>query len=140
MPGYTWLKILSKSIDAFKKDKNEKDNKKRVVEILSFLLEQNCHMHVYKGEWFTELALIEMYHHKNIEASASTIIKALKTENLTQVDKVNLMERASKIVKKKNGIKITTKHSINEILDSHAHYMPKYEAASIIVHAIAMPR
>ncbi|KAK9307123.1 hypothetical protein QLX08_002448 [Tetragonisca angustula] len=139
MPGYTWLKILSKSIDAFKKDKNEKDNKKRVVEILSFLLEQNCHMHVYKGEWFTELALIEMYHHKNIEASASTIIKALKTENLTQVDKVNLMERASKIVKKKNGIKITTKHSINEILDSHAHYMPKYEAASIIVHAIAMP-
>ncbi|KAF3426184.1 hypothetical protein E2986_03283 [Frieseomelitta varia] len=139
MSGYIWLKILSKSIDAFKKDKNEKDNKKRVVEILSFLLEQNCHMHVYKGEWFTELALIEMHHHKNIEASASTIIKALKTENLTQVDKVNLMERASKIVKKKNGIKITTKHSINEILDSHAHYMPKYEAASIIVHAIAMP-
>ncbi|CAD1470795.1 unnamed protein product, partial [Heterotrigona itama] len=139
MPGYIWLKILSASICAFKKDENEKNNRKRMVEILSFLLEQNCHMHVHKGEWFAELALIEMHHHKDIEASASIIIKALKTENLTQVDKVSLIERASKIVKKKNGIEITTKHSLSEILDSHVHYMPKYEAASIIVHATAMP-
>lgn len=140
MLGYIWLKVLTASICAFKKDMNKNNNKKRLVEILSFLLEQNCHMHLYKGKWFTELALIEMCHLKDIEASAFTIIKALKTENLTQVDKINLMERANKILKKKNGIEISTKHSVSEILDNHAHYMPKYEAASIIVHSTVMPK
>lgn len=135
MPGYIWLKILSKCIEAFKKNKD----KKRVVEILSFLLKQNCHMLSYKGKWYEELALIEMHHHKNIEISASIIIQALNTENLTQVDKVILIDRANKIVKKKI-IKSITKTTINKILDDNILHMPKYKPTSIIINATLMPR
>lgn len=135
MPGYIWLKILSKCIEAFKKNKD----KKRVVEILSFLLKQNCHMLSYKGKWYEELALIEMHHHKNIEISASIIIQALNTENLTQVDKVILIDRANKIVKKKI-IKSITKTTINKILDDNILHMPKYKPTSIIINATVMPR
>lgn len=135
MPGYIWLKILSKCIEAFKKNRD----KKRVVEILSFLLKQNCHMLSHKGKWYEELALIEMYHHKNIEISASIIIQALNTENLTQVDKVNLIDRANKIVKKKI-IKSITKTTVNKILDDYIPHMPKYKPTSIIINATVMPR
>lgn len=135
MPGYIWLKILSKCIEAFKKNKD----KKRVIEILSFLLKQNCHMLSYKGKWYEELALIEMHHHKNIEISASIIIQALNTENLTQVDKVILIDRANKIVKKK-VIKSITKTTINKILDDNILHMPKYKPTSIIINATVMPR
>lgn len=136
MPGYTWIKILSTSIEAFKKDKD----KTQVVEILLFLLEQNCHMYMHKGKWYNELVSIEMYYHKNIETSASFIIKALNVENLTQVDKINLMERAKKILKKKVGIKPITKANVNKALDNHIHNMPKYEPVSITIDATGMQR
>ncbi|OAD55379.1 Fanconi-associated nuclease 1 [Eufriesea mexicana] len=136
MPGYTWMKILSTSIEAFKKDKD----KTRVVEILLFLLEQNCHMNMNKGKWYNELVSIEMYYHKNIETSASFITKALNIENLTQVDKINLMERAKKILKKKVAIKPVTKVNVNKALANHIHNMPKYEPVSITIDATGMQR
>ncbi|XP_034191993.2 fanconi-associated nuclease 1 isoform X1 [Osmia lignaria lignaria] len=135
MPVYVWLKILSVCIDAFKKDKD----KTQVVEVLHFLLEHDYYIHTKKGKWYAELALIEMYHHKNLEASASVIMKALSTEHLTRVDKVDLIERAQRILKKKTGLKPITKLNMNKTLDEHIHQMPKYDAASNIISAVLMP-
>lgn len=156
MPAFVWMKILSLSIEAFKKnkDKEPKDgengdgtnkNKKRVVEILLFLLEQNCYMHTCKGKWYDELALIEMHHHKDIETCVSIIIKALNTENITQIDKINLMKRARKIVKKKDGIKPSTRDTLNKILGNHCIsedvIAPMfYQSRSITIYATEMPR
>lgn len=135
MPLYVWLKILSVCIDAFKKDKD----KTRVVEVLRFLLEHDYYIHTKKGEWYAELALIEMYHHKNLEASASVIMEALSTEHLTRVDKVDLIERANRILKKKTGLEPTTKLNMSKTLNEHIHHMPKYEAASNVISAVLMP-
>ena len=49
-----------------------------------------------KGKWYDELALIEMYHHKDLEACASIIIKALNTENITQTDKIKSYKKSKK--------------------------------------------
>ncbi|XP_053998115.1 fanconi-associated nuclease 1-like [Hylaeus anthracinus] len=136
MPGYVWLKILSKCIDAFKKDKD----KKRVIEILNFLIEQNCHMSRSKGRWYNELALIKMVHYKDVEASASIIIQALGTQNLSRVDKVELLERANKIYKRKTGVKSLTKFNINEVLNDHNDQMPKYKTPSNTINASMMPK
>ncbi|XP_060828219.1 fanconi-associated nuclease 1-like [Bombus pascuorum] len=155
MPAFVWMKILSISIEAFKKDKDKeaKDgkngdgtnkNKKRVVEILLFLLEQNCYMDECKGKWYDELALIEMYHHKDLEACASIIIKALNTENITQTDKINLIKRARKIVKKKDGIKPSTRDTLNKILGNHRILEDVsamfYQNMSVTIYAAEMPR
>lgn len=151
MPAFLWMKILSISIEAFKKDtdKEAKDgkngdgtnkNKKRVVEILSFLLEQNCYMQTCKGKWYDELALIEMYHHKDIETCASIIIKALNTENITQIDRINLMKRARKIVNKKNGIKPNTRDTLNKILYNHSISEDVISPMSVTTFATEMPR
>lgn len=156
MPAFVWMKILSISIEAFKKDKDKKakdgkngdgtnKDKKQVVEILLFLLEQNCYMHTYKGKWYDELALIEMYHHKDIETCASIIIKALNTENITQIDKINLMKRARKIVKKKDGIKPSTRDTLNKILGDHCILEDVispmfYQSKSVTIYATEMPR
>lgn len=136
MPGYIWLKILSKCIDAFKKNKD----KERVVEILNFLLEQDCHMCMNKGKWYNELALIKMFHHKDVETSALIIMQALETKNLSRVDKIELLERANKICKRKTGVKPLTKTSINKVLDNCIHQMPKYKTAYITINASTMSK
>ncbi|XP_076763622.1 fanconi-associated nuclease 1 [Xylocopa sonorina] len=138
-PAYTWLKILSKSVDAFKKTKDAEDTN-RAVEILKFLLNQDCYLHSYKGEWYAELALIEMFRHKTLETSASTVLKALNEENFTRVDKVNLMERARKIFKRKTGVNASTKAAIDEALQNNISYTPKYKTASVTIDGILMPR
>ena len=135
MPGYIWLKILWQSVDAFKKDKD----KNRAVEALNFLLEQDCHMHARKGKWYSELALIKMFHFKDAEASALITKQALKAGNLTQVDKIDLIERAKKILKKKTGVKSYTKMEISTVLNDHIYEMPTYEAASNTIDALLMP-
>lgn len=135
MPGYVWLKILSQSIDAFKKDKD----KNRAVEALNFLLEQDCHVLTRKGKWYNELALIKMFHFKDAEASALITKQALKSKILTQVDKIDLIERAKKILKKKTGVKPYTKMEISTVLNDHIYEMPTYEAASNTIDALLMP-
>ncbi|KZC05801.1 Fanconi-associated nuclease 1 [Dufourea novaeangliae] len=136
MPGYVWLKILSKTIDAFKKDAD----KSRVVKILHLLLNQECHTHTYKGRWYCELARIKMFHYKDSDTSALITIKALNTENLSRVDKVDLINRGNMILRRKTGVKSDTKVNIKKVLDDHICQMPRYEAASNIIDASAMPR
>ncbi|CAK9798882.1 Fanconi-associated nuclease 1 [Anthophora plagiata] len=135
IPVYVWLKILSKCVDAFKKSAN----KKRVVEVLKMLLRQNCSMYENKGKWYTELAQIEMYYNKNVIKTASIITKALNTETLTQVDKVNLIERMNKILEKKTQLKSVQRVSINETLKNHIHEMPKYKIPISTITGLSMP-
>ncbi|XP_012139880.1 fanconi-associated nuclease 1 isoform X2 [Megachile rotundata] len=134
LPVYVWFKILSLCVDAFKKDAD----KTQVVKVLRFLLEQDCCMHTKKGEWYCELALTEMHHNKNIEASALIIIEAL-SKDLTQVDIVQLIERAKRIAKKKTGLNPTIKFDINKILDEHSHQMPEHENKTNVISAALMP-
>lgn len=105
MPGYLWLKILSKSINAFKK---VKETLPFAIEILHKLINQNFYMQRKKEAWYAELALIEMYHNRNLEASAKITLESLKMENLSEVGTAELVERAKKLVKRKTGISNTT--------------------------------
>ncbi|XP_047357457.1 fanconi-associated nuclease 1-like isoform X1 [Vespa velutina] len=113
MPGYLWLKILSKSIDAFKK---VKETLPFAIEILHKLINQNFYMQRKKETWYAELALIEMHHNKNLEASAKITLKSLKIETLSEVGTAELLERAKKLVKRKNGISNTTSTNIKTTL------------------------
>ncbi|KAG5310603.1 FAN1 nuclease, partial [Acromyrmex insinuator] len=115
MPGYVWLKVLSKSIDAFKKSK---ETLSQAIEFLLILIEQNCHMKHRKGQWYSELIKIEMFHRKNFEASFMFLSKAILCENLSEVDEFNLLDRANKIYKRKSGIEKRTKNSIKIMLDT----------------------
>ncbi|XP_018350909.1 PREDICTED: fanconi-associated nuclease 1-like isoform X2 [Trachymyrmex septentrionalis] len=115
MPGYIWLKVLSKSIDAFKKSK---ETLSQAIQFLLILIEQNCHMKHRKGEWYNELIKIEMFHKKNFEASFMFLSQAMLCENLTEVDEFNLFDRAKKIDKRKSGIEKRTKNSVKIMLNS----------------------
>ncbi|KAG5329838.1 FAN1 nuclease, partial [Acromyrmex charruanus] len=115
MPGYVWLKVLSKSIDAFKKSK---ETLSQAIKFLLILIEQNCHMKHRKGQWYSELIKIEMFHRKNFEASFMFLSKAILCENLSEVDEFNLLDRANKIYKRKSGIEKRTKNSIKIMLDT----------------------
>ncbi|XP_031832687.1 fanconi-associated nuclease 1 isoform X2 [Nomia melanderi] len=135
MPGYVWLKILSKSVDAFKKC----ENKTRAVEILKFLLEQDCHMHTRKGKWYCELALITMHHQKDVESTALIIMKALNNEHLSQVDIEDLIGRAKKIQKKKKGIQPDTKKNISEMIDYHIDQLSTFTPTFNTIYASTSP-
>ncbi|KYM87539.1 Fanconi-associated nuclease 1 [Atta colombica] len=115
MPGYIWLKVLSKSIDAFKKSK---ETLSQAIKFLLILIEQNCHMKHRKGQWYSELIKIEMFHRKNFEASFMFLSKAMLCENLTEVDEFNLLDRAKKIYKRKSGIEEKTKNSVKIMLNT----------------------
>lgn len=137
MPGYVWLKILSASVAAFKKN----SDKQRVVEILHCLVTQNCHRHAYKGRCYTELALIQMHHLRDIESTARIIERALnETEHLTQVDKLCLLERATKIVNRKTGVKPITKGLMEQVLSDHNSELLRYDAPKKIINAMPMPQ
>lgn len=113
MPGYLWLKILSKSIDAFKK---VKESLPFAVEILHKLINQNFYMQSKKEMWYSELAMIEMYHNKNLEASAKITLQSLKIETLSEVGTAELLERAQKLCKRKTGISGTTLTNVKTTL------------------------
>ncbi|XP_018370527.1 PREDICTED: fanconi-associated nuclease 1-like isoform X2 [Trachymyrmex cornetzi] len=115
MPGYIWLKVLSKSINAFKKSK---ETMSQAIKFLRILIEQNCHMKHRKGQWYSELIKIEMFHRRDFEASFMFLSKAMLCENLTKVDKYDLWDRAKKIDKRKSGIEKTTKDSVKTMLDT----------------------
>ncbi|KAK2577223.1 hypothetical protein KPH14_003369 [Odynerus spinipes] len=114
MPGYLWLKTLSKSIDAFKKVKLMLPF---TIQILHTLIKQNCHMQSKKGTWYAELALIEMHHNKDLEASAKVVLESLKVENLSEFGTAEILERAKKLVKRKH-LNNTTLNSIQTMLKS----------------------
>lgn len=101
MPGYVWLKVLHKSIDAFKKSK---DTLPKAIEYLNTLIRQDCHMKHRKGQWYVELIKIEMFHRKHLDDSVTLLSDAITYKDLTEVDKLDLLERAEKLAKRKSGI------------------------------------
>lgn len=115
MPGYVWLKVLSKSIDAFKKTK---EMMPFAIEFLQMLINQDIHMKSRKGQWYSELIKIEMYHKKNLEASVTLLSEAISYKNLTEVDRLDLFDRAKMIVKRKSGIRECTKNIVQNMLDN----------------------
>ncbi|XP_018306872.1 fanconi-associated nuclease 1 isoform X2 [Mycetomoellerius zeteki] len=115
MPGYIWLKVLRKSIDAFKKSK---ETLSQAIKFLRILIEQNCHMKHRKGQCFNELIKIEMFHRKNLKASFIFLSEAVLYENLTEVDEFDLLDRAKKIYKRKSGIEKTIKDEVKIILNT----------------------
>lgn len=115
MPGYLWLKVLSKSVDAFKKTT---ETMPRAVKFLRTLIDQDCHMKSRKGSWFNELIKIEMYHMKNLDASVALLLDAASHESLTKVDRLDLLDRAEMLVKRKTGINKCTKATVKHILDN----------------------
>lgn len=114
MPGYMWLKVLYKSIDAFKKTK---ETMPLAVEFLRMLINQDCHMKHRKGQWYSELIKIEMYHKKDFEASITLLSDAMTCESLTEVDRLDLLDRAKMIGKRKSGISEYSKVTVKDMLD-----------------------
>lgn len=135
MPGYVWLKILSKSIDAFKRKKDMD----RVEKILNFLIQQNCHMQNYKGMWYCELALVKMHHRKDIDSSALVTITALNCEHISQVDKIDLLQRAKQILNRKKGVEKETKIQMNKVLNDHCHLISTFDTQAVIFGSV-MPK
>lgn len=114
IPGYTWLKVLYKSIDAFKKTK---ETMPLAIKFLRMLIDQNCHMKFRKGQWYSELIKIEMYHKRNLETSVALLSEAMTYESLTEVDRLDLLDRAERIVKRKSGISEHARNAVKHILD-----------------------
>lgn len=118
MPGYMWIKVLYKSIDAFKKTK---ETMPLAIEFLQILIDQDCHMKYRKGKWYNELIKIEMNYKKNLETSVALLSEAMTYESLTEVDKLDLLDRAEMIVKRKSGLsehaRITVKHMLDNVFN-----------------------
>jgi hypothetical protein len=114
-PGYLWLKVLAKSIDAFKKTK---ETIPLAIEFLQMLINQNCHMKYRKGQWYSELIKIEMHHRKNLDASVALLSNAITYGSLTEVDRLDLKDKAERIAKRKSGISKSTKDSVKHMLDN----------------------
>ncbi|EZA59668.1 Fanconi-associated nuclease [Ooceraea biroi] len=115
LPGYMWFKVLSKSVDAFKKTK---ETMPQAIEFLQMLINQDCHMRGKKGRWYNELIKIEMYHRKNLDGSVTLLSDAVLCDSLTEVDRLDLLDRAERLVKRKSGITQRTKNTVKQMLDS----------------------
>jgi len=71
-----------------------------------------------KGQWYNELIKIEMFHRKNLEVSVTLLSDAMSYKNLTEVDKLDLLDRAELINKRKSGISNLTREAIKYMLDN----------------------
>ncbi|EFN77506.1 Coiled-coil domain-containing protein MTMR15 [Harpegnathos saltator] len=114
MPGYLWLKVLHKSIDAFKKTK---ETLPQAIEFLHMLVKQKCHMKYRKGQWYNELIKIEVYHMKDPNGSVRLLSKAVSQKTLTEVDRLDLLEKAEKLAKRKSNISQHAKDIVKLILE-----------------------
>lgn len=110
-PEYTWIKVLSKSIDSFKKTQ---ETIPEAVSILKILIDEKHVSQSSKGRWYSELALIEMHHLKDLESSAALALHALQQDTLTEVDVSGLLDRLRKLMRRKNGISQETKALIQK--------------------------
>ncbi|XP_014472504.1 PREDICTED: fanconi-associated nuclease 1-like isoform X2 [Dinoponera quadriceps] len=113
MPCYMWLKVLSKSIDAFKKSK---ETLSKAIKYLRILVKQKCHMKHKKGQWYNELIKIQVYHMKDPDGSVKLLSKAVEQESLTEVDRLDLLERAENLAKRKSNIDQHSKDTVKQIL------------------------
>ncbi|KAJ8679397.1 hypothetical protein QAD02_015184 [Eretmocerus hayati] len=110
--GYSWMKVLSRSIEAFKK---VPETIPEAVNILETLIAEKTFTQSSRGRWYNELALIEMHHRKNLEKSAALTIDALQQNALTEVDVSGLLERLKKLLRRTTGISKETKNLIQEV-------------------------
>ncbi|XP_029175953.1 fanconi-associated nuclease 1-like isoform X2 [Nylanderia fulva] len=134
MPGYMWLKVLFKSIEAFKKTK---ETLPQAIEFLRMLINQNCHMQNRKGSWFSELIKIEVYHMKNLDSSVALLSDAVSHKSLTEVDRLDLLERAEMLVKRKTAISKNTKATVQHILDNVLNKArPTSQTSSITIKGV----
>lgn len=111
MPGYSWTKLLSRSIDAFKKTP---ETIPEAINALKTLIDEKDFTQSSRGRWYSELALIEMHHRKDLESSATLTIHALQQDSLTEVDISDLLERLKKLLRRKNGISKETRMLVQE--------------------------
>lgn len=109
-----WLKVLHKSVDAFKKTK---ETLPQAIEFLRMLVKQKCHMKHKKGQWYIELIKIETYHMKDPNASVRLLSKAVTHNSLTEVDRLDLLERAENLAKRKSNISRHEKDAIKRIIE-----------------------
>lgn len=93
-PKSAWVKVLSKSIDSFKKSKEITE----ACKYLNFLIEEIKYGQKLKGSWYSELALIEMHYNKNLDNSSDLIVRAL-SEKFNEVNLKDLLDRAQKLLK-----------------------------------------
>ena len=120
-PRSVWTKVLSKSVDAFKKSPETMEH---AVKYLQALINQKSYGKSYLGRWYRELSLIEMHHRKDLQASAILTLDALSQQNLTEVDVMDLLERAKKLVRRKSGISSETKNLIKDVLETLERELP----------------
>ncbi|XP_043280549.1 fanconi-associated nuclease 1-like [Venturia canescens] len=110
--NYVWAKVLSKSVEGFKKTP---EGIEVAAQILRSLLKRNNEFLGNPTRWYTELALIEMHHRKNLEASAEITVEGLQRERLSDTDRAQLSERARKILARKTNISAATKEKLMEV-------------------------
>lgn len=134
MPGYMWLKVLYKSIDAFKKTK---ETLPQAIQFLHMLVKQKCHMKHRKGQCYMELIKIEMYHMKDPNVSVRLLSKAVSQENLTEVDRLDLLERAENLAKRKSNISQHAKDTVKFIIEKElSKARLKSQISSITIEGI----
>ena len=120
-PNCVWTKVLSKSIDAFKKTP---ETIEEAVTYLKALINQKNYGTSYLGRWYKEISLITMHHRKDLQTSAILTLEALSQENLTEVDVMDLLERAKKLARRKSGINKETKDLIKDVLQNVQRELP----------------
>jgi len=105
----------------------------QAIKFLHMLIRQDCYMRDKKGQWYAELIKIEMYHRKNFDIAVELLSNAVSCNSLTKVDKLDLLNRAELLIKRK-GISQYTKDTIKQILDGALNQVrPTSQMNSIII-------
>ncbi|XP_011495150.1 PREDICTED: fanconi-associated nuclease 1-like [Ceratosolen solmsi marchali] len=126
MPEYIWIKVLSKSVEAFKK------TPETIIQAMNILKTLISYKHFFEnrqGQWYNELVLIKMHYQKDLESSAALILHTLKQKILTEVDVLNLIKKLKNLEKRKTGISKKTKILIKKEINSFIS--PKFTTKSI---------
>ncbi|KAG8035693.1 hypothetical protein G9C98_001121 [Cotesia typhae] len=111
---YVWGKVVWSSVDAFKKEKVE-----GIATATKFLKALIANKNIIQGKigrWYGELAMIEMSHNKDLEASVALTKKALTEERLSPVDVAEMLDRARKLVARKAGISSQSKELMKQLI------------------------
>lgn len=129
MPKHAWAKVMIKSLDAFKKSPETMD---QALQILHRLIYQKYYMQLRKGRLYNEMALIYMHHLKDIDTAAKFIIEGLNQEPITDIDKIDLVDRGNRLFKRK-GIQSQLKSQLQNILNQ---VNPKFEPTINEIEAV----
>ena len=113
--NYAWLKVVSKCIEPLKK---YPDCINTAAMYLRSLITQTI-IRVNRTRWYSELALIEMHHKKNLESSADVTVEGLSQERLSEIDAADLLDRARKLLDRRKGISSATKERLRAAVDAN---------------------